>query len=149
MFVFCTALNFCILSLVHSSPDSPIYYIGDPFNISCSLVDTEMSSDLTIKWTVPEKSSIKDTLPAPPATVLSIPQATEKDKGRWKCHLMKKTMTLVSAELNLKIGKQRGEHRKGTGYLGAEGWELRGYWESGGPEAGGTAGGGPWGRTVI
>nr|XP_023649935.1 T-cell surface glycoprotein CD4-like isoform X2 [Paramormyrops kingsleyae] len=88
---------------VHSSPDSPIYYIGDPFNISCSLVDTEMSSDLTINWIVPEKSSIKDTLPDPSPAVLSIPQATEKDKGRWRCNLKEKKTILVWAELNLKI----------------------------------------------
>ncbi|XP_048882792.1 T-cell surface glycoprotein CD4-like [Brienomyrus brachyistius] len=88
---------------VHSSPDSPIYYMGDAFNISCSLVGTEMSSDLRMKWTVPDKSSIKDTLDEPPPAVLSVRQATEKDKGRWKCELMKDGKALVSAELNLKI----------------------------------------------
>lgn len=108
IFLYVFVLSFCpssVLSPVNPSPGTDLIS-GQQLNLSCSL-GYPLPSDLRLKWSPPERTSLSPlTLDRHPTT-LTIPEVGTGDSGKWKCELLQNNAVLTSTVITLKIGERR------------------------------------------
>ncbi|KAG9344963.1 hypothetical protein JZ751_009503 [Albula glossodonta] len=85
------------------SQDTPVLE-GQQINLTCTLGHA-FPNGLTVKWTIPSRSSLHPLPSGSNLPVLSIPQVRQSDKGWWNCKLMNGKEEKVNTKLNLKIGR--------------------------------------------
>ncbi|XP_064804782.1 uncharacterized protein LOC135522445 isoform X4 [Oncorhynchus masou masou] len=86
---------------VLTSP-GPVAFLGQEVNLTCTL-GQPLTSDLEVKWIPPHHSSLLPLDSSPHPTLLTIPEATYGNGGRWRCELWRNKTKLTSVEITLKI----------------------------------------------
>uniref|UniRef100_A0A4W5KD18 CD4-1 molecule n=1 Tax=Hucho hucho TaxID=62062 RepID=A0A4W5KD18_9TELE len=89
-----------VLQLI-SSP-FPVAFVGQEVNLTCTL-GQPLTSDLEVKWIPPRHSSLLPLGSSPHPAHLTIPEARDRDGGRWSCELWKNKTKLTSVVITLKI----------------------------------------------
>ncbi|CDQ96240.1 unnamed protein product [Oncorhynchus mykiss] len=89
---------------VFTSP-GPVAFLGQEVNLTCTL-GQPLTSDLEVKWIPPHHSSLLPLDSSPHPTLLTIPEATYGNGGRWRCELWRNKTKLTSVEITLKIGEK-------------------------------------------
>ncbi|XP_061092273.1 CD4-1 molecule isoform X2 [Conger conger] len=84
-----------------SSPGNPALE-GQGLNLTCTLGPSSLLRGLELKWSVPRQSSLSPLPASPHRPLQGIPRVSEKDKGIWKCDLLKDDKVLATATLNLR-----------------------------------------------
>ncbi|XP_029307463.1 LOW QUALITY PROTEIN: T-cell surface glycoprotein CD4-like [Cottoperca gobio] len=85
---------------VASSPGTHLIS-GQQLNLTCGL-GHPLPSDLRLKWSPPEQSSLLLT-PDRHAAHITVPEVGTGDGGKWRCELWQSDERLTSAEITLKI----------------------------------------------
>ncbi|XP_056142126.1 CD4-1 molecule [Lampris incognitus] len=84
-----------------SSPEKDVF-AGQQVNLSCSL-GHNLASHLQVKWIPPKPPGQPSLGHAADPTLLTIPEASDKHSGEWRCELCQNGTPCTSAKLTLKI----------------------------------------------
>uniref|UniRef100_A0A3Q3WS24 Ig-like domain-containing protein n=1 Tax=Mola mola TaxID=94237 RepID=A0A3Q3WS24_MOLML len=85
---------------------------GQQLNLTCSL-SYPLSSDMSMKWIVPEQSSQQPVAFQQGSTYFTILRVDTNDGGNWACELWQRNKRLTAAVITLMIGENR---KKGHDY---------------------------------